>query len=274
LTGDDRAQLSIAVSHASVIGDAPVEGTPTFRGANDSETTQIVQLNGAYVLMDRLQAGAGIPLERRSRDVETSGASAQGLGDIALDLAYEVLPEWSYSSWKPHGYAFLQTTLPTGPSVYDADALYQLDARGRGFFSVAFGTALMKSMGDWDFLFSAEAHRSFSRAVQTPDGAHLSLSPGWGGSAVVGAGFSPPGTPLRIGVSLSPVYEQGIAVAGSVNSESSSQLVWNASTQVGYAIQTDWSASLSYTDQTLVGPARNVSLNRTVAASLQKRWAL
>lgn len=274
LTGDDRAQMSLAVSQGSVIGDAPDQGAPVFRAPSDSELTQIMQLNGAYLVADRLQLGAGIPLERRSREIDSSTTSAQGLGDIALDIAYELIPEWSYSRWRPHGFVFFQTTLPTGPSVYEASSPYLLDARGRGFLSLATGAVLTKSFGDWDFLLSAEGHRSFSRNVQTPDGSSLGLSPGWGGSAVAGAGFSPSGTPFRIGVSLSPIFEQGISAAGEVNAVSDSQLVWNTSAQLSYAIEADWSASIVYTDQTLVGPAHNVSLSRTLSASLQKRWTL
>ncbi len=274
ITGDDSAQLGTSVSQATVIGDAPAEGLPVFRSGNDSEITQAFKLEGAYRVSDRVQAGAVLPLIRRARELTQASASAYGLGDVTLDAAYEVLPEWSYSAWKPHGFLFLQTTLPTSPSTYDAEAPFQIDARGRGFFQLGLGAAFLKGVGNWDLIASAEGHRSFARTFTTPDSGDLNLTPGWGATGLLGVGYSPRAGSVRLGVSLSPVYEGPIQTTGAVNSRSNDQLVWNTSAQVGYMISTEWSSSLTYTDQTLLGPARNVSLSRSVALSAQKRWAL
>jgi hypothetical protein len=275
MTGDDRAQFSAIVSQGSVVGDAPAHGVPVFRKDSDSEITQTVLLSGSYLISDLWQWGAGLPIVRRSRDTGGGQAAATGLGDVTTNVAFEFLPERSYSLWRPKGYVFFQMTLPTSPSVYDAHESYQVDARGRGFFALALGTAFIKTIDGFDLLASLEGHRSFSRTLENSDGSELRLSPGFGGSMILGGGYSPGGGAFRIGASVSPVYEDAIhsneEVAGS---EPESKLVWNTSLQLGYAIQDEWSTSLTYTDQTLIGPAKNVTLSRTVTFIAQKRWAL
>ncbi len=274
ITGDDRSQMSVLVSRGAIIGDAPPQGIPIFRSSEDAEEIDTINLSGAYLLTEGLQIGTVVPLIRRSREVGTDLAAAQGIGDLALDIAYEFLPEFSYSPWKPKGFLFVQSTLPTSPSIYDANEPYLLDARSRGFLSISLGAALLKTLGNWDFLLSAELHRALSRTFQNADGSTLTLSPGWGGSTIVGIGLSPGGGAFRMGLSLSPIYEDAIRSQGEITSVSESQLVWNASLQFSYVLEGDWAVSAVYTDQTLVGPVKNVSLSRIFGAAIQKRWPL
>ncbi|MGE0615053.1 MAG: serine protease spb1 [Bacteriovoracia bacterium] len=274
ITGDDQAQLSFSVSRASVIGDAPAAGLPVFRSSRDAETTETLKLDGAWMLSERWQAGASLPVLWRARETTTSSARSQGLGDVSVSAAYEFLPERTYSVWRPRGFFFLQSTLPTSPSIHDAVAPYLVDARGRGFFSVAGGAAFVKVLGNWDLLLTAELHRAFARTFQDADGSITRFFPGWGGSALLGAGWSPGGGAFRLGLSFAPVFEGAITSEGGVNTTSSSQLVWNSSAQFAYAFDEAWATNVAYTDQTLLGPARNVSLSRTVIFSLQKRWPL
>ena len=275
ISGDDLAQLGASVSHGSVIGDAPAQGIPVFRADGDLEQTQTLQLDGAYRFLDRYQAGLSLPLIRRYRQFASGTQnSSTGFGDARLDVAYEVLPEWGYSAWKPHGFLFLEGTVPLGPSIYDAQDSLLVDARSRGFYSLGLGTAFFKAVRHFDFAFSFEAHRSFSKTVQAADSSSMIVTPGWGWSSMIGAGWSPEGGRFRVGMSLSPVYEGAIQTEGEVNSISDSQLVWNTGVQVGYQFRSDWSASLNYTDQTLMGPAKNVNLSRTVSLFVQKRWEL
>jgi len=274
ITGDDQAQMSFASSAGGVVSDVSPQGVPTVRVAGDSETIQTMTLGGAYRVLDRFQMGAEIPLISRERSTSAISAQAAGLGDVRLDTAYEFLPEWSYSTWRPHGLVFFQMNLPTGPSIYDASSPYLLDARGRGFFSTALGLVFVKGIGNFDFLLSGEIHRSFPRTMDNGDGTTTELIPSYGASGVAGVGYTPGSGSWRIGVNLSPVFEGPIEAQGEINSVSDNQLVWNTCLALGYSISSDLSAVLVYTDQTLLGPSQNVSLSRTVAVNLQKRWEL
>jgi hypothetical protein len=283
ITGDDRAQLTVTASQGAIIGDAPAQGVPVFRADGNAESTRALKLEGAAILAERLQAGLAVPVIARHR--ELGGASADGsagLGDVTADLGYEFLPEWTYSRYRPRGFGFVSLTLPTSPSIYDAKLAGGMDARGRGFVTLGLGAVFVKTLGDWDWVAQAEAHRSLPRefdfsdegsdAASAVDPGRLRLSPGWGGSLLAGVGLSPGGGDLRLGVSVSPAYEGAIQVEGIQSAPASSQLVWNTALQAGYAIAADWSASAAYVDQTLLGPARNSRLSRTLAVALQKRW--
>lgn len=276
LTGDDRAQLSTSLSQSQVIGDAPASGLPVFRADGDVEQTQTLRIEGAFLLSDRWQIGASVPYIRRSRSTQAlASSSSNGLGDLGLSGAYEILPEWEYSAWKPRGFVFTQALIPTGGSIYessfDASDPWGLNARGRGFYAIGVGALLLKSHGDWDVSLMGEGHRSFSRTFSTPEG-DLSLTPGWGGSATLAGGYSLTKLPLRFGLAVSPAYEGGVDAQGAVSSSSDSQLVWNASAQLAWMFGHGATLSAIYTDQTLIGPASNASLSRTLALLYQKRW--
>lgn len=274
ITGDDRAQLSSSVASGHVVGDAPSQGTPIFRTSEDTEESLTLALAGAYRVADRVQIGAELPMIRRVRRTERLSAESSGVGDIRLDGAYEFLPEWTYSEWKPHGFVFSQITLPTSPSAYDSNKPFMIDSRGRGFLTTAIGVVLLKNISIWDLMLSTEIHKSYSRSVQDIDGANLEVDPSLGGSALLGLGYSPGGGNWRIGTSISPVYEGPITSTGETQTVSTSQLLWNTTISVGYAVSSDLSSGLSYSDQTLFGPAQNVTLSRTVSFNLQKRWEL
>src|SRR5690606_4443144 len=109
-----------------------------------------------------------------------AGNDSMGLGDAFLNLGYEVLPEFEYSAWRPRGVSYLTLAAPTGRSIQDASDSLQLDARGRGFWSLGAGTTLTKVFGRFDALTTFEIHRSFQRSVST-SAIVGELRPGWGG---------------------------------------------------------------------------------------------
>ena len=274
ITGDDRAQLQVSISHGSIIGDAPSSGLPVFRSASDSETINVLNLAGAYRVLDRGQIGLGVPVISRSLENPETSASASGAGDLLFDFAYEVIPDFTYSEWRPKGFAFVQLTTPTGPSTYDSSSPYQIDSRGRGFYTLGLGMAFIKNFSNVDLTLTFEGHRSFSRTVASASGVTLELIPSFGGSMMAGMGWSPGGGDFRIGMSLSPIYEGRIETSGAIHSTSDPQIAWNTSLQAGYLLGDEWSTGLNYSDQTLMGPAQNVSLSRSITLSLQHRWPL
>lgn len=278
ITGDDSAQLSVSFAQSEVVGDAFATGLPVFRAEGDDELSRTLRLEGAFLVSDRWQVGASLPLTQRSRSTPKLEASSTGIGDIGINAAYEALPEWVYSAWKPRGFAFAQVLLPTGGSVHDAateGAPLALDARGRGFYSLGAGAVFIKAWSSWDAVAMAEAHHAFPRTFGAGTPEALKVTPGWGASAALGSGYSLASLPLRIGASVSPAYEQGLrseSAAQNGPSTSEPQLVWNTSAQIGWAVTRSASLNAIYTDQTLLGPANNVSLNRTLALTFQQRW--
>lgn len=271
ISGDDRSQITATLSTASVVAEAPVGGGIIDRGPSDNEQSQTIRLDAATLITDRLQAGVTIPVIRRSRTRGATQVDATGLGDLALSMGYEILPEWSYSAWRPKGILFLTATLPTGGSIYDATQLYRIDSRGRGFFGLSVGTLLTKSWGNWDVSIMMEGHRSFSKTITNELGT-LALNPGWGGSGVLSAGVSPWGGAVRIGFAVAPSIEEPVATEGIFSGRGQSVSLWTASAQVSYMASSELSMSLVYSDQTIIRASDNSALNHSFAFLIQKRW--
>ncbi|MBC7690625.1 MAG: hypothetical protein H7222_02560 [Methylotenera sp.] len=272
ISGDDVAQVSVSAARGTVIGDAPAEGLPVFRNGATSEVTEIYLLSGAILVADRWQVGAGVPILRHEAAAKSTGSSS-GLGDIRLNGAYEFLPEWTYSAWKPRGFGFLQFTLPTGTSVYDTQSAGAVDALGKGFYSLGAGSLLVKRWSAWDTYAIPEVHFSFRRTFRNENAEQLQIGSGSGASVSWGVGMSPGEGNFRIGLRLQPLYEspKGV-VSDGATSRSGHQLSWNTALEATYLVSTAWAINGMYVDQTLLGPAVNTTLSRTLALGLQRRW--
>ena len=274
ISGDDRAQFALLASHAQIIGDAPPAGTPVFRASNDTETSQYLRAEGAFLLSDRWQVGAGFPLVRRHLNRPGVDSTRISLGDLRMSAAYEVLPEWEYSFYKPKAYFFSQWILPTGKSIYESADPRGVEATGQGFWTFATGILLLKKWRFCDSYFMPELHYSLERTFNHSSAAEsVSVSPGFGASAPIGIGYSPGAGSIRIGSRLQPTYASSKRVRSNIGeSYTSKQLSWDLSLELGWVIEENWSLNASYTDQTVIGPAMGTTLSRSVALSLQHRW--
>lgn len=275
VSGDDEMQMTFTTARSTVIGDVSDEGRPVFRSADDSEISQTYRLDMARVFDDRYQGGVSLPVVDHEVNRLSSHHQSMRFGDIRLTGAYEAMPEWSYSSWKPKGFGFFQLTLPTGRSIYDSQEIGAVDSSGQGFYRFALGGLFTKNRGAWDFYFIPEVHYSFSRTFGNSDGGEVTrVAPGLGSSIAVGAGFSPHMGNLRIGFRLQPLFSQSKKIDSSLGkSETAKQEVWDTSLEAAYLLTEAWTVLSSYTDQTLLGPARNSTLSRTFSLGVQHRWA-
>lgn len=266
LNGDDRFQISSALSLGRGIADADTAGDIERRASNDVENLYAFRLDVASLLTDRLQAGVSLPYVYRDRKQDDVAASASGLGDVAVNLGYEFLTDWSYSAWRPRGHAFVQLRVPTGASAIDESSLFSVHVRGRGYYSVGAGVLLTKSWGDWDVALVGELHRAFPRTKR------FEFVPGWGGSLTVNAGVSPWTGPVRLGVTLGSRFEEGVATHGDSEHQAPGQDAIATGAQLSYLFNEEWSASLILTDESLIPVAMNTSLYRTVGFLFQRRW--
>lgn len=266
ILGDDKAILTNSFSYGTITDDVSANGV--WRKRDEQSVIQSYRLEGAHIYHDRFQFGGSLPLVSRSRRSQDSA----GLGDVALTAGYEFLPEWSYSSWKPKGLGFLQLTLPTGRSIYESDEEEQLDARGRGFWALGAGAVFTKIIGKWDLFTSGEWHKSFSKKVNSPQAqGRLNLEPGFGGTAQVGVGYNV--SHYRVGTSLQWYHEDEIKISGALEDKKALERYTTAMLTGSYLYSDEWSASLSYADQTVMGSPRNTSLGQVIGVQLQRRWS-
>jgi hypothetical protein len=263
IAGDDKAMLTGSYLYSQIKKDVYPDGLWSDRDFNES--FESFRIEGAHIFHDRWQAGASLPLVKRSRQGETSS----GAGDLAATLGYEYLPDWDYNPWRPKGLGYLQLTAPTGRSVYEAGNQYQLDARGRGFWAAGIGSLLTKIWGRWDAFTTLDVHRSFAKSYANPV-SRGRLKPGWGGNLAGGAGYNV--RSYRFGAGLAWAYEDPVKVEGSAASEGSSERYATASLSASYLYSNDWAGTLTYADQALFGDPVNARLGQSVTLQIQRRW--
>ncbi len=275
LTGDDTHQLTFSASSSSVIGDMPEQGWAVYRSSSTSEVTQSFRFEGAMLVSESWQIGLAVPLIRKEFTSLRGSDSATSLGDLSVTLAHETWPEFGYSAWIPRGFTFLSVNAPIAASIYETTRPGAVDAIGSGFWRVSAGALFLKSWNSWDVSLFGETHYSFTRNFQGYFGAErLWVSPGWGMSAVLGAGWSFASAPVRLGARFQPILNQGRNTwyDSGTHTPSASQLVWNSGLDLSWLASPEWSAVAAYTDQTWLGPAKNTTLSRTFAFNLQRRW--
>jgi len=263
IAGDDKAQITSTFSHSQVVIDN-VDSSGIWRRSDVHQRVQAIRIEGAHLLSDRWQIGASVPVVRRSHHEITYS----GLGDLSSSIAYEYLPDWDYSPLRPKGIGFIQLTFPTGRPRADSE-VGGLDSRGNGFWSIGIGSLLTKAWGSWDVFLTFEGHRSFPREFSNSIFSGK-LKPGFGGTFGGGGGYNL--SKWRFGTSLIWAYEDPVAIQGRLNSNGILERYATGSVLVTHLMNSSWSATLSYADQTLFGSPLNTSLGRSGLFSFQKRW--
>ncbi len=266
ILSDDKTQLGLSASFAKVIGDVPYKGKAIFRAPSDDEWIHTYTLDATTLLSDRWQMGLNLPLVKKSRSTDTASSSEWGLGDVSATSAFEFLPEYSYSKWKPRGFLFMKVTFPTGGNIYESTKTYSVDSRGTGLYTLSFGSFLIKSWGLWDASFRFALNKPFDRSFETTTGTGTTIRSGIELNTALSAGFSPGLGDWRIGLSVNPFL-----VLPSRYS-TIDQLKWTTTLDLSRILERHWVLALSYSDQTLLGPAKNTSLERAVAVSLRYKW--
>lgn len=266
ISGDEKAQLTASYTQTNVVVDH-VDAQGIWRTWDEHQQVRTVRLEGAHIFADRWQAGFALPVVQRTY----LGQEHSGLGDLTASLGYEYLPEWSYHAYRPKGVGFLQLTLPTAKSRAESE-IGGLDSRGHGFFAIGGGTLLSKIRGRFDFYSLIEVHRSF---VKEFSNSQMSgeIYPGFGGNFGVGAGYNTKS--VRLGGSVTWTYEDPIAVVTTgttTAAQGTPERYATAVASVSYAIDSLWTTTLSYSDQTLFGEPLNTSLGRSLNLLVQRRW--
>jgi len=255
ILNDDRWAFRLATANAFTVGDVEENGQATWR--KDSFNEQLFSLSPAFVYRwgDFWQTGFKTSMQRRA----LSERSHWGMGDSSLHLTYEPFPLYTYSVWRPRLLFVASLSIPSGRSSYDTTREL-LKATGTGFWTPSLAIIASKNLNDFDFLVSGEAKYQIKRSFR-----YEKVEPGWIFSSKLGSGYS--WSRFRFGVAIGPTYEEKRKMLRS-RVESPSKMLWDTQFDVSSLLVDRVSATLSYNDQTLLGPAWNVALERSLALSL------
>lgn len=255
ILNDDRWAFRLASSNSFTVGDVEDDGQATWR--RDSFNEQLFSLAPSFVYRwgDFWQTGLKASMQRRS----LSESSHWGVGDSSLHISYEPFPLYTYSAWRPRFLMVGSLSMPTGRSSYDTTREL-LKATGTGFWAPSLTFIFSKTLGDFDLLLSGEAKYQVERSFR-----YEKVRPGWIFNSKIGSGYS--WSRFRFGITAGPTYEEKRRLLRS-RVESPSKMLWDAQFDVSSLITSRVSAVLAYNDQTLLGPAWNVALERSLALSL------
>ena len=272
ITGDVRTQLNLSLVRSKLLGNQlnNIDG-PLWKNSEDNKTQKIF-LQGSYQFDDYYQIGFGLPYFFKQTKEGSTRKTGQHVGDIEVQVAFEILPEALYSEWQPRIFLFSKLTFPSGLSPYEKQNYTGVEITGRGFNSLSLGTLIFKKKGRSDFQFLVEVHKGFEQRFKSKN---LFLEPGFGTSAQLSVGHTPHGGPWRWGLSVAPHFEaQKNLNFSNKNIKTKSELYWDATASGSYTYSRSTSFHFSITDQTIFGLAYNTSLSRTFAFNVQRRWPL
>jgi hypothetical protein len=263
ITGDEKILFNGTILQSDLHVRVTQDGV--WRKQSALDRTQTLRLDYAQIIQDRFQVGFSVPVTQRQTGTKDSSS---GLGDINLQGGYEYLPDWDYNLYRPKGIGYLVLSFPTGRSKYETVNLSE--TRGKGFASIGMGTVLTKQWSMIDALLGFEVRRGFSRSFESNAFAG-NLIPQWGRTLSVGAGYHI--QEFRTGAMISWNDEDSKQIITDQSQEEDAERFASGSVSLSYSSANQWSANITYTDQTLFGDPTNTTLSKTLSLSFQNRWA-
>lgn len=215
ITTDDTFQVSSTVGY-----------TTARPGAS-------LKWDGTWALSDYWQLSASLPTFFQNQSYL--------VGDAVGSLSWEVLPEFTFSMYRPRVFLMAQIATPTGNTL--------LGPLVKNAFQFGVGILALKTWGNVDAFFQFEIHKPLD-AEFSLIGQPYWVSRGPGYSAALGGGYSPNQGNLRLGLSVSQTYDGAIQKTGIVSSTGPSMTRWSISPQLSYlwafSEKTQISTSLTY----------------------------
>ena len=269
ITGFESFRLNSSFSYNSAVGDAPAEGLAIFRDADGQLPTELLQISGSARVGRRFQLGASLNLSPSSGEI----------GDTDVTAGWEILPREDLTNLTPQLILFSQTTAPTGRSIYQSDPHVGTtpgsDVTGQGFWRTGVGIVATTTYQKWDAFGLLRVSRSFAGSFAEPAKSvhkNLYVEPGISSDASLGLGYSISGE-WRLGLAAQAATAEGMKITrDGTTDKTGASLVWPVSLQVTYFKSEQSTLSLTYLDETLLGPVRNTVLSRSANLLYSYRW--
>lgn len=270
ITGDYKAQIGFSISRQNEMGKAYSEGDYTYYNDDKKRIRENYSLYASSMLSERAQIGAKLNFVRTDYSNGSLNESENILGDSELSFGYELLQERSFSWWRPRGFIYIVTTIPTGHSNYDSKTALYSDVSGKNQWAQTLGVSFVKVIRIYDFLSSIQMGNRFSDTK-----GNVKISNSQFISSIIGAGVSPFNSAFRLGLNLSYFQESSKNISfGEKKIQTQDEYFYEISSSLSYAYDPNFSVTLNYSDQSLIGPAQNTTLSRSIGILIHKRWSL
>jgi hypothetical protein len=275
MTGDQAAQVSLLALSSGEYALSEADGSVAETPLDLRQQTTRTRLDASMLLSDLWQIGVAASwVMRPTPPVFGNEPPASLLGDTTLNLAYEALPEFGYSAWKPRGHVFAQVTIPTGRSIHEAQSFALSDVSGQGVYALALGASFAKNRGFFDAYAIPMAQWSPGRVLEaTPLNGDVLLGSQWSASILAGLGINPGSGMFRLGARLLTSFTSGRSTnAGGIPSESLPQWIVEPALEGSALLSNEWTLAAQAADNGLLGLSRNIGLSRSIGLSLIHRW--
>lgn len=180
--GED-ALAGVQLKARSVSGSFAPDGSYLAAPSGTTELDFEQDLLGTVRPFGNLQLGISVPLIETRRTAPGLGETGWGLGDLALNARYELIPP---NTSNLPGFAILAgASLPTGRAPEDATSPLATDATGLGSAQLSLGLDVERALGRILVDGSAQVTQRLPRTV---GGVHEQL--GLAGSAYAAGGYA------------------------------------------------------------------------------------
>jgi hypothetical protein len=192
---------------------------------------------------------------------------SQHMADTQVGYSYEILPEYSYSPYKPKVFATLLLNAPTGLSIYDGGQITEgAGVTGHNQWGVGGGLTAFKTWQPWTLTLQSRVFQMIEKSFD-----QVQVSSFLDHATTLGVSYSDFLSGLIIlNLSWNEITPRWSAPSARPESAIRSQggqfvnLVFSFQKPWGE----NWVTGISYLDQTLLGPARQTLLNRSFIFNL------
>lgn len=264
LSSEQKLNLNMDYSFADSQGRVANDGSYTL-WKSKKRTLQSMHWDIASSLYSRLQLFVSTALIRGTYADSLGQDSSQHWSDTQIGTTYEVLPEYSFSWWKPRVFFSAIANLPTGHSIYDKNNLSEgADVTGHNQWGVGGGLTLKKVYFPLSVTLQLKSIKIFSRRFD-----RIEVGDFYDNSLAFMLQYATPfqdlGINLDAGITMSQLTARKIEPADVTTGVTQSVTLLMGFQKV---ITDEWNVGFHYADQTWMGPARNTVLNQTYTMGL------
>lgn len=256
-----KLSTSFGVSYTDTQGRVNGGSTDFTVWSKKKSQKQTFSFNGAFALSERNQVFMTASFLEASYEDSFGGDQGSSLSDVLLGYSFEALPEYTYSAWKPEVYVSTFLNLPTGTSAYDAKALSEgAGVTGHDQLGAGVGLSIRKVRVPFILLTQLKVIRLFGKDFSGDEVSGFNDS---SASAMVTYGSSLWGLGFSTGLTWAHLSGRRLNGFKAGSSKSVTTIF-----SIQKVINEDFSASVSYSDQTLLGSPRNTLLNKAYSFNL------
>ena len=260
LSLEQRLSLSTSLSYIESQGRVFEDSREFWFWDGKKRQVQALGLNVASSIAHRQQFFVNLSLLNGHYKDSNESGTATNLSDTLIGYNYEIFPEYSFSYWKPIVYITALVNLPTGNSIYDSVSLSEgTDVSGHNQWGTGLGVTLKKIYFPWTLTLQGRSIYLIEKQFET-----LKVSGFYDSSAALLISYASQwfGLQLNSGVTFSHLSQRKISPSGTISGVSQN---WSVLFGVQRPISDSTGIGINYSDQTILGPAKNSLLNRSIA---------